>query len=73
MFIIGIDPHRGPTQRRDRPHRDGPGGARAAGGSTSAATTADWSSDFTPRVWAIEGAAGTGALLAQQLVAAGER
>jgi hypothetical protein len=28
---------------------------------------------FAPRVWAIEGATGTGALLAQQLVAVGER
>ena len=28
---------------------------------------------FAPRVWAIEGVTGTGALLAQQLVAAGER
>ena len=74
MFIIGIDPHRGShaavvidrteTVRAvlelpaDRHQRQ---------------RLLDWSSDFTPRVWAIEGAAGTGALLAQQLVAAGER
>lgn len=31
-----------------------------------------WASEFTPRRWAVEGATGTGALLAQQLVAAGE-
>ena len=30
-------------------------------------------SEFTPRWWAVEGPTGTGALLAQQLVAAGER
>jgi hypothetical protein len=31
-----------------------------------------WADRFTPRVWAVEGATGTGALLAQQLVAACE-
>ena len=33
----------------------------------------DWAAAFVPRLWAVEGATGTGALLAQQLVAAGER
>ena len=33
----------------------------------------DWASEFRPRLWAVEGATGTGALPAQQLVAAGER
>jgi transposase len=32
-----------------------------------------WASEFTPRLWAVEDATGTGALLAQQLVAAGEQ
>jgi transposase len=32
----------------------------------------EWAAPFMPRVWAVEGATGTGALLAQQLVAAGE-
>src|SRR5438552_13276760 len=31
-----------------------------------------WASPFEPRLWAIEGATGHGALLAQQLVASGE-
>ena len=31
-----------------------------------------WATEFEPRLWAIEGATGTGALLAQQLVRAGE-
>ena len=31
-----------------------------------------WAEEFSPRTWAVEGATGTGALLAQQLVAAGE-
>src|SRR5207344_600572 len=33
----------------------------------------DWAAAFAPRLWAVEGTTGTGALLAQQLVAAGER
>jgi transposase len=32
----------------------------------------EFAADFTPRTWAIEAASGLGALLAQQLVAAGE-
>jgi transposase len=32
-----------------------------------------WATGFMPRRWAVEGATGTGALLAQQLVAAGEQ
>src|SRR5207253_9203465 len=31
-----------------------------------------WALPFEPRVWAVEGASGHGALLAQQLVASGE-
>ena len=74
MFIIGIDPHRATHSavaidgyervldafdlRADRHQRQ---------------RLLDWAREFTPRVWAIEGAKGTGALLAQQLVAAGER
>jgi hypothetical protein len=72
MFVIGIDPHRGShaaavlSDREelvdelelvaDRHQRD-----RLLG----------WAVSFTLRVWAIEGATGTGALLAQQLVAVG--
>ena len=74
MFIIGIDPHRGSHAavvvdrtetiqatlelRADRHQRQ---------------RLLDWASGFTPRAWAVEGATGTGSLLAQQLVAAGER
>jgi hypothetical protein len=31
-----------------------------------------WAREFAPRLWAVEGATGTGALLAQPLAAAGE-
>ena len=73
MFVIGIDPHKASHTatvidaderllgelrvRADRDQRD-----RLLG----------WADRSTPRVWAVEGATGTGALLAQQLVAVGE-
>lgn len=73
MFIIGIDPHKGSHMaavldsaeqvidqvrvRADRQQRD---------------RLLAFAARFEPRCWAVEGAAGVGALLAQQLVAAGE-
>jgi transposase len=73
VFIIGIDPHKEShtaavingdelvvgevSVRADRRQRE-----RLLG----------WAAGFAPRVWAIEGATGVGALLAQQLVGAGE-
>ena len=73
MFIIGIDPHKGSHTavaidgdeqlvgellvRADRRQRE---------------RLLCWAAEFEPRVWAVEGATGTGALLAQQLVRAGE-
>ncbi len=73
MFMIGIDSHKGSHT------------AAAVDRSESVIDTlrviADdrqrehllaWAARFTPRVWAVEGATGMGALVAQQLVAAGE-
>jgi transposase len=73
VFVIGIDPHKGShtaavidgdeqvvaqlALQADRSQRD---------------RLLRWASEFEPRVWAIEGATGTGALLAQQLVGVGE-
>ncbi len=73
MFIIGIDPHKGSHTaavidrdeqvigevlvRADRRQRE---------------RLLAWAAPFTPRLWAVEGASGHGALLAQQLVAVGE-
>jgi transposase len=73
VFIIGIDPHKGShtaavidgdeqfiaqlALSADRSQRD---------------RLLRWAREFEPRLWAIEGATGTGALLAQQLVGAGE-
>ena len=73
MFMIGIDPHKGSHT------------AAAVDRSESVIdtfrVTADchqrerllaWAAPFTPRTWAVKGATGMGALVAQQLVAAGE-
>jgi transposase len=73
VFIIGVDPHKGSHTavaidgderlvgeflvRADRRQRE---------------RLLRWAAEFEPRLWAVEGATGTGALLAQQLVGAGE-
>ena len=73
MLMIGIDPHKGShtaaaVDRAEavidtiRVDADRPQRARLLA----------WAAPFSPRTWAIEGATGMGALLAQQLVAAGE-
>jgi transposase len=74
MFIIGVDPHRGShvavvlddhEQIQDQ--------LMVTANRLQQRRLLEWASRFEPHVWAIEGASGTGALLAQQLVAAGER
>jgi hypothetical protein len=73
MFVIGIDPHRGAHAAAvlDRDE-----GVRAVlqlrADREQRRCLLSWADGFVPRVWAVEGATGTGALLAQQLVAAGE-
>jgi transposase len=73
VFIIGIDPHKGShtaavidrdeqlvselSVQADRRQRD---------------RLLRWAAPFAPRLWAVEGATGVGAFLAQQLVGAGE-
>jgi transposase len=73
MFVIGIDPHRGShaaavldgTEELVDEYR-------VVADRCQRQRLLEWAAPFTPRVWATEGATGTGALLAQQLVAAGE-
>jgi transposase len=73
MFIIGIDPHKGSHT------------AVAVDRSESVVDTIrvdadrhqrghllEWATGFEPCIWAVEGATGMGALLAQQLVGVGE-
>jgi hypothetical protein len=73
MFVIGIDPHRGShaAAALDEQER-----LRAvlqiAADRQQRQRLLAWAEGFAPRVWAVEGATGTGALLAQQLVTAGE-
>ena len=73
MFMIGIDPYKGSHT------------AAAVDRDVAVVDTIcveadrhqrsrllEWAARFEPRTWAVEGATGMGALLAQQLVAAGE-
>jgi transposase len=73
MFIIGVDPHRGShvavvLDDHEQIHDE----LAVTANRLQRQRLLDWAAGYQPRVWAIEGAAGTGALLAQQLVAAGE-
>ena len=73
MFIIGIDPHKGSHHAtvidRDEQVIDE---VRVRADRRQRERLLLFAEPFTPRTWAIEGANGLGALLAQQLVAAGE-
>jgi transposase len=73
MFVIGIDPHRG---SHTAAVLDGTEALvdefRVVADRRQRHRLLEWAAPFMPRVWAVEGATGTGALLAQQLVAAGE-
>jgi transposase len=73
VFIIGIDPHKG---SHTAAVLDGTecviGELRVVADRRQRERLLRSAADFTPRTWAIESASGLGALLAQQLVAAGE-
>ena len=73
MFVIGIDPHKGSHSAAvlDQ-HEQLVGEFRVRAGRRQREELVAFAAPFEPRCWAIEGATGTGALLAQQLVAAGE-
>ena len=73
MFIIGIDPHRGSHTATVLDDTDEVvAELRVAANRQQRSRLLEWAAPFQPRTWAIEGASGTGALLAQQLVTAGE-
>jgi transposase len=73
MFVIGIDPHRGSHTAAVLDHREEViDELRVVADRHQRDELLGWAESFMPRVWAVEGATGTGALLAQQLVAAGE-
>jgi transposase len=73
VFIIGIDPHKASHTAAviDRDERL-VGELRVRAGRRQRDELLAWAAPFVPRRWAVEGATGVGALLAQQLVAAGE-
>jgi transposase len=73
MFMIGIDPHKGSHTAvvvdRTESVLDT---IRVTADRTQRDRLLAWAARFEPRTWAVEGATGMGAMLAQQLVAAGE-
>jgi hypothetical protein len=73
VFIIGIDPHKGSHTAAVLDCSETViGELRVVADRRQRDRLLHFAADFTPRTWAIESASGLGALLAQQLVAAGE-
>src|SRR5919106_261969 len=74
VFMIGIDPHKGSHTAAAVDHTEAAVACvRVNADRHQRARLLEWAAAFEPRTWAVEGATGMGALLAQQLVAAGER
>src|SRR6266849_72222 len=72
--MIGIDPHKGSHTAVAISAAEEPlGELRVRASAAQAGTLAEWAAAWPERTWAVEGAGGLGHLLAQQLVAAGER
>lgn len=73
MDVIGVDPHKGShtlaVLDRDEELQ---GELRVVAGAGQRDVLLAFAGRFVPRTWVIESASGWGALLAQQLVAAGE-
>jgi transposase len=72
--MIGIDPHKGShTAVAISAAEKRLGGKRVRACPSQAKQLVAWAAAWPERAWAVEGAGGLGSLLAQQLVAAGER
>jgi transposase len=72
--MIGIDPHKAShTAAAIGEAEAALGELRVRSGAKQLEHLLDWATRWPERTWAIEGAGGLGYLLAQQLVAAGER
>jgi hypothetical protein len=72
--MIGVDPHKGSHTAVVIDAAEEPlGEIRVRASAAQAGKLAEWAAAWPERTWAVEGAAGLGRLLAQQLVAAGER
>jgi transposase len=72
--MIGVDPHKGSHTAVVIGAAEEPlGEIRVRASAAQAGKLVAWAAAWPERTWAVEGAAGLGRLLAQQLVAAGER
>jgi transposase len=72
--MIGIDPHKGShTAMAIDDAETELGELRVRAGTGQVERLLAWAAPYRERTWAVEGAAGLGYLVAQQLVAAGER
>ncbi len=72
--MIGVDPHKGShTAVVISPAEELLGEVRVRACAAQAQKLAAWAAGWPERTWAVEGAGGLGHLLAQQLVAIGER
>jgi transposase len=72
--VIGIDPHKGSHTAAALSEAEAVlGELRVRSGAAQLEHLLAWAAQWPERTWAIEGAGGLGYLLAQQLVAAGER
>jgi hypothetical protein len=60
MFVIGIDPHRG-CHTAAVLDEEQLGELRGVGDRRQRRRLLEWVAPFMPRVWAVEGASGTGA------------
>ena len=72
--MIGVDPHKGShTAVAVDESEQSLGELRVRSGPAQLERLLHWAASFPERTWAVENAGGLGYLLAQQLVAAGER
>jgi transposase len=72
--MIGVDPHKGSHTAVAIDASEEPlGKLRVRASASQAQRLVAWAAAWPERTWAVEGAGGLGHLLAQQLVAAGER
>src|SRR5208283_195842 len=72
--MIGVDPHKASHTAAAIDETESVlGELKVRSGANQVERLLDWAAQFEQRTWAVEGAGGLGYLLAQQLVAAGER
>jgi transposase len=72
--MIGVDPHKGShTAVALDEHEHLLGEVKVRSSSVQTQRLIEWAGQWPARTWAVEGAGGLGYLLAQQLLAAGER